>query len=432
MTAHSLYAGEAVFLLVAFAIIVIPMALLRLSGLAGLMPLVVVQIAVGIAMGPSVFGKLAPDTFHLFASQDTLSAFSGVASIAVLIFGMVSGMHLDPRVFSGKERAFWPVVIANVVVPMALGCAAAAWILARHPDELLPGVTRIEFIAAIAICVSMKALPVLSAILAEMNLLGRRIGTLALGVAGVNDIVLWILIGVLLASAAGHAGGHHGLPPVYLLILLPTYLIFMVKVARPMLGDMVKKRMLRNEINARAMALVGAATIASALATELMGLHYIIGAFLMGAIMPVELRQPIIDRLQLVSVALLMPFFFTLTGMRTLIDFNSPVLLEVFLLTTCAATLGIVGGTVLAGRLFGERWRAAFGLGWLLQSKGLTELIVLTVLLDANIISPRIFSAMILMALVSTAAAMPFARLALVGGAPRNGGGLVGDTKIAV
>jgi Kef-type K+ transport system membrane component KefB len=264
-----------------------------------------------------------------------------------------------------------------------------------------------------------------------MNLLGRRIGTFALGVAGVNDIVFWILVGVLLTSAAGHGGEHHGLPPVYLLILLPMYLIFMVKIARPVLGNMVRARMLHNEINTRAMVLVGAATIGSALATELMGLHYIIGAFLMGAIMPVELREPIIDRLQLMSVALLMPFFFTVTGMRTLIDLNSPVLLEVFVLTTCAATLGIVGGTVLAARLFGEGWRVAFGLGWLLQSKGLTELIVLTVLLDAHIISPRIFSAMILMALITTAAAMPFARLALQG-APRNGGGLLGDTKITV
>jgi Kef-type K+ transport system membrane component KefB len=383
-------------------------------------------------MGPSVFGKLAPDHFQVFASHDTLSAFSGVAFVAVVVFSMVSGMHIDPRVFSGKERAFWPIVIANVMVPMALGCAAASWVLARHPDELPPGVTRIECTAAIAICVSMKALPVLSAILGEMNLLDCRIGTLALGVAGVNDIVFWMLVGVLLTSAAGHDGEHHGLPPVYLLILLPMYLIFMVKIARPVLGNMVRARMLHNEISTRAMVLVGAATIASALATELMGLHYIIGAFLLGAIMPVELREPIIDRLQLLSVALLMPFFFTVTGMRTLIDLNSPVLLEVFVLTTCAATLGIVGGTVLAARLFGEGWRVAFGLGWLLQSKGLTELIVLTVLLDAHIISPRIFSAMILMALITTAAAMPFARLALVQGAPRNGGGLLGDTKITV
>jgi Kef-type K+ transport system membrane component KefB len=129
--------------------------------------------------------------------------------------------------------------------------------------------------------------------------------------------------------------------------------------------------------------------------------------------MPIKLQQPILDRLQVVTVALLMPFFFTLTGMRTLIDLNSPALLEVFAVTAAAAVAGIIGGTALTARLFGETWSVAVGLGSLLQTKGLTELVVLTVLLDAHIISSTIFSAMVLMALVTTALSMPMARLAL-------------------
>jgi Kef-type K+ transport system membrane component KefB len=175
----------------------------------------------------------------------------------------------------------------------------------------------------------------------------------------------------------------------------------------------VKDRLLVKEVNARALVIVGAATIASALATELMGLHYIIGAFLVGVIMPVHLRQPIIDRLQVMTVALLMPFFFALTGMRTLIDLGSPALLEVFTITTGVTAIGVIGGTAVAARLFGETWSFGLGLGSLLQAKGLTELIVLTILLDAGIVSPTIFAAMILMALVCTALAMPLARLFL-------------------
>jgi Kef-type K+ transport system membrane component KefB len=401
------------FLLAALAIVAVPVVLLRVSGLKGLMPLVVVQIFVGIALGPSIFGRIAPDYFHMFASPQTLTSFSGVAFIAVLIFGMISGLHLDSNVFKGAERSFWAIGAANVVAPMTLGFLVGGLILARHPDELLPGVTKGEFMAAIGISVSMKALPVLSAILGEMNLHGRRVGNLALGVAGTNDIVFWILLGVLLTAAAGHGGEGHGWSPIYLLVLLPAYLLLMLKFVRPMLGNMVSARMGDEGINTRALVLVGAATLASALATELMGLHYIIGAFLIGAVMPVKLREPILDRLQVMSVALLMPFFFALTGMRTLIDLNSPALLEVFFVTTGAATVGIIGGTAIAARLFGEEWSVALGLGWLLQSKGLTELLVLTVLLDAHIISPTIFSAMILMALVTTALAMPMARLAL-------------------
>jgi Kef-type K+ transport system membrane component KefB len=392
---------------------VIPVALLRASGLRALMPLVVVQIMVGIVLGPSVFGRFAPDYFQMFASPAMLSSLSGLASVGVMIFGLISGLHLDPGVFSGNERAFWPVATANVAVPMMLGCLAGGWILASYPDELLAGVSSVEFIAAIGICVSMNALPVLGAILGELNLLGSRVGHLALGVAGVNNIVLWILLGVLLTAAAGHSAGHHGLLPIYLLALAPAYLFLMVRVVRPMLGRMVTARMLDEAVNTRALVVVGAATIGSALATELMGLHYIIGAFLVGAIIPAKLQEPILDRLQVMTVALLMPFFFTLTGMRILIDPSSPVLLEVFLVTTAVAVVGIVGGTAVAARLNGEAWPVAFGLGSLLQSKGLTELIVLTILLDAQIISPTIFTAMILMALVSAALTMPLAKLAL-------------------
>jgi Kef-type K+ transport system membrane component KefB len=318
-----------IFLLQAFVIVAAPVVLLRVCRLKGLMPLVVMQIAVGIALGPSVFGRVAPDYFHMFIRPETLSSLSGLATIAVVMFGLISGLHLDPSVFNGKERTFWPIAVGNVAIPMILGLLAGYGILARHPDELLPGVSPVEFVAAIGICITMKALPVLGAILGEMDLFGTRIGHLALGVAGVIDITLWIALAVLLtAAAAGHAGEAHGLPPIYLIISVPLYLFLMVRIVRPVLGSMlaaripvrVKDRMLVKEVNARALVVVGAATIASALTTELMGLHYIIGAFLIGVIMPAHLRQPIIDRLQVVTVALLMPFFFALTGMRTLID----------------------------------------------------------------------------------------------------------------
>jgi Kef-type K+ transport system membrane component KefB len=410
-----------IFLLQAFVIVAAPVVLLRVSRLKGLMPLVVMQIAVGIALGLSVFGRIAPDYFHMFIRPDTLSSLSGLAIIAVVIFGLISGLHLDPSVFkNGNERTFWPIAVGNVAVPMTLGLLAGYGILARHPDELLPGVRPAEFVAAIGICVTMKALPVLGAILGEMDLFGTRIGHLALGVAGAIDITLWITLAILLtAAAAGHEA--HGLPPIYLIISAPLYLFLMVRIVGPVLGRMlaariplrVQDRMLVKEVNARALVVVGAATIASALTTELMGLHYIIGAFLVGVIIPDHLRQPIIDRLQVMTVALLMPFFFAVAGMRTLIDLSSPTLLEVFTITTGAAAIGVIGGTALPARLFGETWSFGLSLGSLLQAKGLTELIVLTILLDAGIVSPRIFAAMILMALVCTALAMPLARLIL-------------------
>src|ERR1700722_2166442 len=214
---------SSMFLLWAFVIVALPVALLQASGLKGLFPLVVVQIAIGIAMGPSIFGKISPVYFQTFANPQMLTSFSGIAFVGVLIFALITGLHVEPGTFDGKERSFWPLAAANILAPMTLGSLAAYWILTRHPEELLPGVTPVEFVAAVAICVSMKALPVLGAILGEMDLLGCRIGNLAVGVAGINDLVLWGLLGIVLTAAAGHSGGSHGVPPVYLLILLPAY-----------------------------------------------------------------------------------------------------------------------------------------------------------------------------------------------------------------
>ncbi len=397
---------SAIFLLQALVIVGFPVALLRISGLKGIMPLVAVQIMVGVALGPSVFGRIAPDYFQIFAGQATLAPLAGLASVAVLIFALISALHVDPDIFRGKDRAFWPAAAACVVVPMTLGCLAGGWILVRYPRELLPGIAPAEFMAAIGICISMSALPVLAALLGEMGLLGGRLGNLALGIASTNNIVLWIMLGLLLtANGTGDSRDNHELfSPVYLLALAPAYFILMVWVVRPVLGSMVAIRMRDDLVNPRALVVLGGATIASALATELMGLHFIIGAFLVGALIRPILHKPILDRLQVMTVALLMPFFFALTGMRIFIDVSAQPLLEM--------VGGIVCGTAVAARLAGEEWTTAFGLGALLQSKGLTELIVLPILLDARIVSPRIFTAMILMALFSTTIAMPLARLA--------------------
>ena len=405
---------SAIFLLQAFVIVAFPAILRRLTRVKGIMPLVTMQIVVGIALGPSVFGKLAPGYFQMFGSPAALAPLAGLATVAVLIFGLISGLHLDPAVFSGKERAFWPVAIATIACPMALGCLAGYWILSRYPEELLPGVSPAVFIAAIGTCVSMKALPVLAAILGEMGLFGSRISNLALGVAGVNDIALWVVLGILLtAAAAGHAGQGDGLTAVWLLALAPIYLVVMVRFVRPVLAKMVSRRIDVGDeaVTTQGAIVVGGATILSGLATELLGLHYIIGAFAVGAIMPASLHKPILDRLQVMTVALLVPFFFTLTGMRTLVDLNSPALIQVFGIAMGVGAVGIIGGAAVAARAVGEQWSFGLALGSLLQAKGLTELVVLSVLLDAGIVSPSIFAPMVLMALASTAIAMPLSRI---------------------
>ncbi len=400
-----------VFLVQALVIVALPVAVLRLSRLKGLMPLVVAQIVIGIALGPSLFGRVAPDLYQIFFNPAALAPLSGIASVAVLFFGFISGVHLDPGVFRGKGSAFAAVAAASVAVPTALGFVAGLWIAARHPGELGAGVGRGAFAAAVGICTGVTALPVLAAILHEMNLTGRRIGSLALAVAGVNDAALWILLGLLLTAVGG--AGPEGPGPLVALAVLPFYLAVMVWVVRPLVERTVVARMVRGELWEGGLALVCAVAIASALVTQALGLHYILGAFVAGAVMPRALRRPLLDRLQAMTVGLLMPFFFMLTGLRTLIDFGSPAFVEVLAVATAVGVLGKLGGAATAARLAGEPWPIALGLGALLQTKGLMEVIVLTILRDAGIISANVFSALIVMAVLSTALAMPLTRLML-------------------
>lgn len=403
--------AELILLLQALVILVLPVALWRFLRLRQGVPLVCVQILVGIALGPSIFGRFAPDLYAVFFSPATLTPLSGIASIAVLLFVYITGLHLEPAAFLGRGRAFASIATASVVVPTAAGFLGGLWIAVHLPGDVGAGVHPIGFATAIGICIGVTALPVLGAILREMNLLGQRLGDLALGVAAVNDAVLWLLLAGLLAVVAG--GGSDGPGLLVSLIGTPIYLAVMVRYVRPYLRRLAPHLLRNGQLSERALAAVCAVALGSAMVTQLLGLHYSFGAFVAGVLMPSELRPLILDRLQLVTIGILMPFFFMITGLRTFIDLGSAGFLEIMLLTTALGVLGKVGGTAVAARLVGESWGTAFSLGALVQTKGLMELVVLTILLDRGIISTNTFSALTLMAVITTLLAMPLARIGL-------------------
>ncbi|MBV8888981.1 MAG: cation:proton antiporter [Alphaproteobacteria bacterium] len=403
---------ELIFLAQVLTILVLPVALWRYLRIRQAIPLVCVQILVGIALGPSFFGRIAPDLYSRFFSPATLPPLSGIASIAVLLFGYITGLHFEPAAVLGRGRSFMLVAIASVAVPTVAGFLGGLWIAAELPGDIGPGISPTGFAAAIGICIGVTALPVLGAILREMNLLGRRLGDLALGIAAVNDAALWLLLGGLMTSVAGDAPGNPGL--LVSLCGTPVYLAVMVFVVKPLLDRLGPALLLRDgHMSERGLAAVCAVALGSAMASQWLGLHYVFGAFVAGTLMPHELRQLILDRLQLVTVGILMPFFFMITGLRTSIDLGSSGFLEITLVTSGLAVLGKIGGTTLAARCTGESWADAFSLAALLQPTGLMGLVVLTVLLDRGIISPIVFSALTLTALITTLLAMPLARLGL-------------------
>jgi Kef-type K+ transport system membrane component KefB len=397
-----------VFVLQSLVILALPYALWRGGRLSHAVPWVVIQILAGIALGPSVFGRIAPGAFASLFTPASLAKISGIASIAVLFFGFIAGLHLDTSHFRNRGRGFAFVAASSVLVPTILGAAAGFWVFARFPEEVGTTVTLGQFMAAFGISAGVTALPVLAAILTSMRLMRDRIGQWALGLAAVNDASLWVLLSILLADAAGKGGSG------VLLIMgkAAVYFAGMFWIVRPVLKKLV---VMRGDNSLTDGALVGAATvaIASGAITEAIGLHYILGAFVAGAIFPKELRWSLLEKIQKVVLVLLMPFFFMLTGLATRIDFGASAFTQVFLVAIVAAVVGKVAGTAIPARLTGEPWHNALALGTLMQTKGLMEVIVLTVLKDTHLISANVFSALIAMAVVSTAFAMPLTRLAL-------------------
>jgi Kef-type K+ transport system membrane component KefB len=402
---------ELIFLLESFVIVSVPFALSRALRLSGIVPLVVIQILLGIALGPSLFGRIAPQAYGMLFNPSTLGPLSGAASIAVLFFGFVTGLHVDTDALRGRGGAFSAIAAASIVVPTGLGVLAGLLIGVRHPAELGARGDLFAFASAIGICLGVTALPVLGAILREMGLLGRRIADIALGVAAINDAALWLLLGGLMTASAGGGTARTGV--LFPLLVLPIYFLVMAHLVRPLLAQAVAALMQDGAMGEGALVVVGSSAIGSAVITQMIGLHYIFGAFLAGAIVPRELRQSILDRLQVMTIGVLMPFFFMLTGLRTRIDPSSAIFVEILLVTTILGIVGKVGGTAIAAALFGESWSFALCLGTLAQTKGLMEVVVLTVLLEHNIISITAFSALTLMAVISTALVMPLARLLL-------------------
>src|SRR6202158_4272633 len=151
---------ELIFLIQALAILVLPVAAWRLLYLRAVVPLVVVQILVGVALGPTLFGRFAPETFHLIFNPATLTPLWGVASIAVLLFGFVTGLPLDAAEGLGRGRAFAVLSGASVAVPTAAGFLGGLWIIAHQPAELMGGISPLAFATAIGICIGVTALPV--------------------------------------------------------------------------------------------------------------------------------------------------------------------------------------------------------------------------------------------------------------------------------
>lgn len=395
----------AVFFAQALLVVSLPYAAWRFGGLNRLVPLVVLQILLGILVGPSVLGTLMPDLWQVTFSTASLTALSGTAWLAVVLFAFITGLHLQPQEFHKLGGSFVVVSLVSVLVPALLGMGLGVGLLHYFPTVAGEHVSPWLFVLAIGLLCSVTALPVLGAILRESGLLQHRLGRYALGVAAMSDALLWILLALLLVNTPRQETPL--IAVVWMPILAVGYLLLMFTLIQPVLGKFVSKG---DGFQESDLVLVCTIIFGSALMAEVIGLHATLGGFVAGVIIPRDAARAIIDRLEPLTVVVLLPFFFTLTGMRITVNGDTADLMVISLLAILVSMVGKIGGTALAARWSGESWNCSLALGVLLQTKGMMEVVVLSILKEAGIISNLVFSAMLLMALITTASTTPLLR----------------------
>lgn len=381
-----------------------PFILWRGLRIGSIVPLVAMQIVGGILLGPSLLGALWPQGWQALFGPAQLSALSGLQWLAVVLFAFLSGLHIGGAQQPGIRRIAMAAALGSVLVPFALGTAAGAWLAYATPGAVGHAASAWQFAFAVGVSMAVTALPVLGAILREMKLSDSVPGQLAVGCAAFSDAAIWLVLSAILASA-GRSSSYDFLR---LACLGLAYVGAMLWLVRPLLARMLP-RMAANDAR---LALVAVLIFGSALISESIGLHYILGGFLAGVVLPRDAAGELRRQLEPATVVVLMPFFFLMTGLRTDIAIGGQATLLVFGLSTMVAVAGKVVGTALPARLAGLPRREAWMLGALVQTKGLMEVVVLGILFEAGLIGMTAFSGLLLMALATTVLAKPLTRAA--------------------
>lgn len=352
-------------------------------------PAVIGEVLAGVFVLPLLITSGIGDGLFPAAVRADLSA---LATVGVAVFMFVVGMELDADLLRGKGRVAIAVSVGCIVLPLGLGT-----LLGFHLAGSYQPAQRTGFIVFIAVALSVTAFPVLARILTDRDMQRTPIGSLSLTAAAANDVLAWLLLAVAVAMVGG--GGS------WQMLLLPPYVAVMVWVVRPLLRKLLSDD---RRPGPGALGAVVAGLLLSAAATEWMGLHLIFGAFLFGVMMPRgSARRLVHDQVAELNGVLLLPVFFIVAGLRVdLSVFGTAGLGELALILAVAVT-GKFLGAVVAARACGMPTRQAAALGALMNTRGLTELVVLSIGADLGLLDARLYTLLVVMALVTTMMAGP-------------------------
>jgi Kef-type K+ transport system membrane component KefB len=375
--------------LIAMAIIFsVPYLVWRLGRTEYFAPLVVVQIIAGVLLGPGVLGHVFPGYYQTIFTPDVITALNGVAWWAVMLFVMIAGIELDVRRAWENRRESGVTAGLALGMPLLFGCGVAAALLAV-PGWIGAKAETWQFVVGVGMGCAVTALPILILLMEKLGLLRQPIGQRILRYASLDDIAIWGVLALVLMDweRIGRQGA------------------FLVGFG---VATVLFRRLMRAlpERDRWYAALVWLALCA--FGADWAGLHFMVGAFLAGVVMDAEwFDQDAMDTLRHHVLLVLMPVFFLSTGLRTSWAVGGAVVFVAAAALLAASVAGKLAGVHLAGRLLHWDRRDASVIGWLLQTKGLIEIIFANILLDKGIITSEMFTALLLMAVASTMLTIP-------------------------
>ena len=378
-----------IFLVAMLITFAVPYLVWRLGRTDHYAPLVVVQIIAGIALGPGLLGAAFPDYYAFVFNPTVVQTLNGVAWWAVMLFVWLAGIELDLGQAWLHRRESSITAALALGVPLLLGCAVAIGMLATGPGWMGASALTWQFVAGIGMACAVTALPILILLLEKLELFRTPIGQRVLRYASLDDVAIWGVLALILLDwqRVGRQAG-------FLLAFALASLVLRKLIVRLPAAD-------RWHVGLIWLALC-------ALGADWCGLHFMVGAFLAGAVMDAHwFKQDQLDALRRHVLLIVMPVFFLSTGLRTNWAMGGPAVLLAAAALLLASVWGKLLGTRIAGHLLSWRAGESQMIGWLLQTKALIMIVFANVLLDKAIISSATFTALLLMAVVSTMLTVP-------------------------
>ena len=384
-------------------------------------PQVIGEMMAGIMLGPSLLGLVSGYLLHkgwlgfdlseaLFPPA-SISYLGVLSQVGVILFLFLIGLELDPTLLRNRGHAALVISHVSIVAPFLLGAGLTLFLYPRlFNDNQLMRFTPVALFMGAAM--SITAFPVLARILSERSLTKTKVGAVAITCAAIDDVTAWCMLAFVVGVA--RASG------VYAAIVTATlsalYVIVMFFAVKPFVARLRLVYERQGRVSQTVFAVVLLLTLASAWATERIGIHALFGAFLMGAVMPKEPRfvRAMTEKLEDVTVVFLLPIFFAYTGLKTQIGLlNSLEMWGLTGLIVLVACVGKFGGSSLAARACGLSWRESGAIGILMNTRGLMELVILNIGRELGVITPAVFAMMVIMALVTTFMTTPLLQFVL-------------------